>query len=72
MIVDSRLDISLEARILAGAPCWIVAARPEAARVHALEAAGHQVLLLPNDAGKVDLPALMRTTKRSRHYARAK
>ncbi|MDB5959197.1 MAG: ribD [Massilia sp.] len=60
VIVDSRLDISLDARILAGEPCWIVAARPEAGRVRALQAAGHEVLLLPNADGKVDLPALMR------------
>ena len=59
VIVDSRLDIDLDARILQGDPCWIVAARPDPARHAALAAAGHDVLLLPNAAGKVDLPALM-------------
>jgi len=60
VIVDSRLDISLDARILVGAPCTIVAAQPDAARAGALRDAGHEVLLLPNADGKVDLPALMR------------
>lgn len=59
VIVDSRLDIALDARVLEGAPCWIVAAQPDAAKMAALRAAGHEVLLLPNPAGKVDLPALM-------------
>ena len=59
VIVDSRLDISLDARILQGDPCWIVAASPDAAKLDALRAAGHDVILLPNAAGKVDLPALM-------------
>jgi diaminohydroxyphosphoribosylaminopyrimidine deaminase/5-amino-6-(5-phosphoribosylamino)uracil reductase len=60
VIVDSRLDIALDARILAGPPCWIVAARPDPARADALTSAGHEVLLLPNADGKVDLSALMR------------
>ena len=64
VIVDSRLEIALDARILQGEPCWIVAAaldggaaEDKAARLHA---AGHEVILLPNASGKVDLPALMR------------
>jgi diaminohydroxyphosphoribosylaminopyrimidine deaminase/5-amino-6-(5-phosphoribosylamino)uracil reductase len=59
VIVDSRLDIDLGARILHGAPCWIVAAEAQPAREAALRAAGHDVILLPNAHGKVDLPALM-------------
>ena len=59
VIVDSRLDIDLDARILQGDPCWLVAARPDTAKRAALQAAGHEVILLPNAAGKVDLPALM-------------
>jgi diaminohydroxyphosphoribosylaminopyrimidine deaminase/5-amino-6-(5-phosphoribosylamino)uracil reductase len=59
VIVDSNLDIDPAARILQGEPCWLVAARPADARVGALRAAGHEVLLLPNADGKVDLPALM-------------
>jgi diaminohydroxyphosphoribosylaminopyrimidine deaminase/5-amino-6-(5-phosphoribosylamino)uracil reductase len=59
VIVDSKLDISPEARILQGAPCWIVAAAPNAAREAVLRAAGHEIIMLPNASGKVDLAALM-------------
>lgn len=59
IIVDSRLDIDLSATILQGDPCWIVAASPDLAKLDALKRAGHEVILLPNAAGKVDLAALM-------------
>ena len=59
VIVDSRLDIDLDARILQGDPCWIVAASPDPVKLDALTRAGHEVILLPNASGKVDLPALM-------------
>lgn len=60
VIVDSRLEIDLGARILQGEPCWIVAAVDHAEKAAALSAAGHEVIMLPNARGKVDLPALMR------------
>ncbi|WP_211223688.1 bifunctional diaminohydroxyphosphoribosylaminopyrimidine deaminase/5-amino-6-(5-phosphoribosylamino)uracil reductase RibD [Massilia niastensis] len=60
VIVDSRLEIGLDARILQGEPCWIVAAAPHPGKEAALRAAGHEVIQLPNRSGKVDLPALMR------------
>lgn len=82
VIVDSRLDIDLEARILRGEPCWIVTAGEPLTgaavsanqnadatqnivaayqrKADALRAAGHEILALPNQNGKVDLPALMR------------
>jgi diaminohydroxyphosphoribosylaminopyrimidine deaminase/5-amino-6-(5-phosphoribosylamino)uracil reductase len=59
VIVDSRLEIALGARILQGEPCWIVAAVPSPDKEALLRAAGHEVILLANGAGKVDLPALM-------------
>jgi diaminohydroxyphosphoribosylaminopyrimidine deaminase/5-amino-6-(5-phosphoribosylamino)uracil reductase len=59
VIVDSRLEIDLGARILQGEPCWIVAAAPDPDKLARLRAAGHEVILLPNAGGKVDLPALM-------------
>ena len=59
VIVDSRLEIDLDARILQGEPCWIVAAVPSLDKEALLRAAGHEVILLPNAGGKVDLPALM-------------
>jgi diaminohydroxyphosphoribosylaminopyrimidine deaminase/5-amino-6-(5-phosphoribosylamino)uracil reductase len=60
VIVDSKLDISLDAKVLAGAPSWIVAADDHGPKAAALRAAGHEVIVLPNAAGKVDLAALMR------------
>ncbi|WP_374001211.1 bifunctional diaminohydroxyphosphoribosylaminopyrimidine deaminase/5-amino-6-(5-phosphoribosylamino)uracil reductase RibD [Massilia sp. CFBP 13647] len=59
VIVDSRLEIDLDARILQGEPCWIVAAVPHSEKEAPLRAAGHDVILLPNAGGKVDLPSLM-------------
>jgi diaminohydroxyphosphoribosylaminopyrimidine deaminase/5-amino-6-(5-phosphoribosylamino)uracil reductase len=60
VIVDSKLDIDLDARVLAGAPSWIVAAIDNGPKAAALRAAGHDVILLPNLEAKVDLAALMR------------
>ena len=60
VIVDSKLDIDLHARVLAGGASWIVAAAANPDKEAALRAAGHEVIVLPNAAGKVDLPALMR------------
>ena len=60
VIVDSRLEIDPGARILQGEPCWIVAAVELSEKAAALRAAGHEVIVLPNANGKVDLPALMR------------
>jgi diaminohydroxyphosphoribosylaminopyrimidine deaminase/5-amino-6-(5-phosphoribosylamino)uracil reductase len=59
VIVDSRLEISMDARILQGAACWIVAAAHNLEKEALLREAGHEVIVLPNAAGKVDLPALM-------------
>jgi diaminohydroxyphosphoribosylaminopyrimidine deaminase/5-amino-6-(5-phosphoribosylamino)uracil reductase len=59
VIVDSRLDIDPGARILQGEPCWIVAAQTNAEKEAVLRAAGHEIIMLPNSDGKVDLPALM-------------
>ena len=60
VIVDSRLEIDPRARILQGEPCWIVCAADEPGKSTLLRAAGHEVIVLPNPQGKVDLPALMR------------
>lgn len=59
VLVDARLDVPLAARILQGAPALIATASEDAARIAALQAAGHEVIVLPNPAGKVDLPALL-------------
>ena len=60
IIVDSRLEIDPAARILQGQACWIAAARSDPAREAPLRAQGHDIMVLPNAGGKVDLPALMR------------
>ncbi|QYF95864.1 bifunctional diaminohydroxyphosphoribosylaminopyrimidine deaminase/5-amino-6-(5-phosphoribosylamino)uracil reductase RibD [Massilia sp. PAMC28688] len=60
IIVDSRLEIAPSARVLEGAPALIVGAVGNPAREAVLRGAGHDVMLLPNEGSKVDLPALMR------------
>jgi diaminohydroxyphosphoribosylaminopyrimidine deaminase/5-amino-6-(5-phosphoribosylamino)uracil reductase len=60
IVVDSRLDIDLSAKILEGGGTWIVAAVRHPEKEAALAAAGHDVIVLPNASGKVDLPELMR------------
>jgi diaminohydroxyphosphoribosylaminopyrimidine deaminase/5-amino-6-(5-phosphoribosylamino)uracil reductase len=59
IVVDSRLDISLDARILQGGGTWIVAAVANPEKEAQLRALGAEVIVLPNAAGKVDLAALM-------------
>ena len=59
IVVDSKLEISLDAKVLSGGGTWIVAAVGNAGKEAALAAAGNEVILLPNAEGKVDLQALM-------------
>ena len=59
IVVDSRLEIDPAARILEGGGTWIVAAVADPDKEALLRAAGAEVILLPNGAGKVDLPQLM-------------
>ncbi|HQV07963.1 MAG TPA: bifunctional diaminohydroxyphosphoribosylaminopyrimidine deaminase/5-amino-6-(5-phosphoribosylamino)uracil reductase RibD [Thauera sp.] len=59
VLVDATLAVSPEARILQGEPILIATASANATRIQALSARGHDVLVLPNAAGKVDLPRLM-------------
>ncbi|CAL95419.1 bifunctional diaminohydroxyphosphoribosylaminopyrimidine deaminase/5-amino-6-(5-phosphoribosylamino)uracil reductase RibD [Azoarcus olearius] len=59
VVVDARLEIGREARILQGAPVLIATAIEEGERAAELRAAGHEVLSLANEAGKVALPALL-------------
>lgn len=60
VIVDSGLEISPDARILQGEPVLIAYARPHPQQESLLRAKGAELLHLPNPAGKVDLPALIR------------
>lgn len=59
ILVDAGLQVSLAARILQGAPILIATASADAARITALRDRGHEVLIVPNAAGKVDLPQLL-------------
>ncbi len=59
IIVDSRLEIAPDAKVLQGGGSWIFAATDAADRTAPLRAAGHEVIVLPDASGKVDLNALM-------------
>ncbi|NJD24937.1 MAG: bifunctional diaminohydroxyphosphoribosylaminopyrimidine deaminase/5-amino-6-(5-phosphoribosylamino)uracil reductase RibD [Betaproteobacteria bacterium] len=59
VVVDSRLETPLTAKILNGGPVLVAAAVDDESRAKLLRAAGAEVLVLPNAAGKVELPALL-------------
>lgn len=59
IVVDSRLQINPDARILEGGGTWIFAAKADPAKEALLRARGAEIIMLPNAHGKVDLPALM-------------
>lgn len=59
VVVDSRLETPLLAKVLAGGNTLVVGAVEDAARAAALRDLGADVVILPNAHGKVDLPALM-------------
>ena len=60
VIVDSRLEMPLAARILQPPGTALVyAAQPEAQRVDALRAVGAEVQLMPGAGGKVDLARVL-------------
>ncbi|MEO8157775.1 MAG: bifunctional diaminohydroxyphosphoribosylaminopyrimidine deaminase/5-amino-6-(5-phosphoribosylamino)uracil reductase RibD [Betaproteobacteria bacterium] len=55
IVVDSRLRITPQAKILDGGPVLIATATHDAARARALQDKGAAVVVLPNVEGKVDL-----------------
>ncbi len=59
VIIDSRLETPLTARILDGGPVLVFCAQDKAAERAALEARGAEVVLLPNASGKVELPDML-------------
>lgn len=62
ILVDSRLEVSPEAQILAGAPTLVFCASLDdrnAERAEALRARGAELVALGNGHGKVDLPAML-------------
>lgn len=60
VIVDSRLELSPDARILEGGRVLVVAAVDDSLLAAPLLAAGAEVIVLPGANGKVDLAALLR------------
>ncbi|PKO32297.1 MAG: riboflavin biosynthesis protein RibD [Betaproteobacteria bacterium HGW-Betaproteobacteria-7] len=59
VVVDSKLETPLNARILKGGPVLIAGSVADAAKMAALQAAGAEVLILPNAFGKVELADLL-------------
>jgi diaminohydroxyphosphoribosylaminopyrimidine deaminase/5-amino-6-(5-phosphoribosylamino)uracil reductase len=58
VVVDSRLETPLAARVLEGGNVLIAAALEDRTRIRAFEARGAQVVVMPNKSGKVELPDL--------------
>ena len=59
VVIDSRLELPLTARILEGGGVLVVCAVADQAKATRLQDKGAEILVLPNAAGKVELPALM-------------
>lgn len=64
VLIDSRLEVDPDARLFDGAPVLVACARRDEDKAAALRDRGVEVIELPNDAGKVDLPALARELAR--------
>ena len=60
IVVDSRLMTYPTANILQGGNALIVCAVEDHARIEALQETGTDVLVIPNEQGKVDLHAMLR------------
>jgi diaminohydroxyphosphoribosylaminopyrimidine deaminase/5-amino-6-(5-phosphoribosylamino)uracil reductase len=60
VLVDSRLEVDLNARLLKGAPTWVACAVGNPDKERELRDRGCEVMHLPNERNKVDLGALMR------------
>lgn len=59
VVVDSRLETQLDARVLDGGNVVVFGAAADPNKVAALEDCGAEVVMLPNAFGKVDLAALL-------------
>ncbi len=59
ILVDSLLDAPLSAKIFQQSAVWIFCGAADAQKAKAFQAAGHEVIALPDANGKVDLAAMM-------------
>ena len=59
VVVDSRLELSPQARVLEGGPLLLAVAAADGEKSEILRRCGAEVISLPNSTGKVDLPALL-------------
>ena len=64
IVVDSRLQLPLSAKLLQSGKVLVAAAVEDKARIAALEDKGAEVVVLPNAQGKVELTELMRELAR--------
>lgn len=64
VLVDSKLEVDPAARLFDGGPALVACAFADPAKVARLRARSVDVIELPNDDGKVDLPALLRELAR--------
>ena len=64
IVIDSRLETPPEARILEGGNVLIACAVEDKERAARLSAKGAEIVVIPNAAGKVELPQLMRELAR--------
>ena len=64
VLVDSRLEVDPEARFFDGNQALVACAFADPAKVAALRDKNTEVVELPNDDGKVDLPQLLRELAR--------
>lgn len=60
VVIDSRLRLAPDAKLLASGRALVFAAVDDRQARAALEARGAEVVLVPNAAGKVDLPGMLR------------
>lgn len=59
IVIDSRLELSPDARMLKGGGVLVACAIDDRAKALKLQDRGAEIVVMPNAAGKVELPALM-------------
>jgi diaminohydroxyphosphoribosylaminopyrimidine deaminase/5-amino-6-(5-phosphoribosylamino)uracil reductase len=64
VVVDSKLETPPSARILEGGGALVFASREDKPKIAALGAKGAEVVVMPNGAGKVELPDMFRELAR--------